>query len=222
VAISEDLRKYYSRYISSKKIKVIYNGVKREAKFEKKWNISFPLRICFAGSISQNKNQLEAIKACENLIKIEVTDFRLYILGDGENNYHSNLKEYVKQKKLENYVIFMGYVPDISKFLERYDIGVVCSKREAFGRVTAEYLMHKMPVIACDTGANKEIIEHGKSGYIYPYGNHIVLAKYIKRYIDDRKKIEVMGNHGHKRAIIEFLSKKNAKRILETYIECMS
>lgn len=37
-------------------------------------------------------------------------------------------------------MIFNGYMDDVSAELSNYDIGIVASKGEVFGRVTAEYM----------------------------------------------------------------------------------
>ena len=45
--------------------------------------------------------------------------------------------------------------------------------------VTVEYMLTGLTVIASDTGANPEILEFGKYGYLYPYGEVEELRKLI-------------------------------------------
>jgi len=219
VAISKKLKDYYSNYISEKKIKVIYNGVELNENLTKGFNSKDSLRLCFVGVITENKNQMEAIRACEYLIKKNVTDFMLQFVGDGPDAYHPSLVNYVREKHLENHVEFVGYVDKINPILEKSDVGIVCSKNEAFGRVTVEYMAQKMPVIASNTGANPEIIEHGSTGYLYEIGNYKSLALHIQRLIEDRSLLINLGKNAYATAARKFTSKINTDTIFELYRE---
>jgi glycosyltransferase involved in cell wall biosynthesis len=46
------------------------------------------------------------------------------------------------------------------------NIGLMCSRDEAFGRVTIEFMLHKMPVIASNSGANPELVINRINGDI--------------------------------------------------------
>ena len=47
----------------------------------------------------------------------------------------------------------------------------MCSRSEGFGRVTAEYMMAELPVLASDTEANPELIREGIDGYLYKFND---------------------------------------------------
>lgn len=44
---------------------------------------------------------------------------------------------------------------------------LMCSKDEAFGLVTVESMLARLPVIGRNRGATAEIIENGKTGFLY-------------------------------------------------------
>jgi glycosyltransferase involved in cell wall biosynthesis len=50
---------------------------------------------------------------------------------------------------------------------------------EAFGRVVAEAQAMGKPVIASEDGATSKIIEHGKTGWLFPTGRDNFLARLI-------------------------------------------
>ena len=60
------------------------------------------------------------------------------------------------------------------------------SKNEAFGRVTVEYMLQNLAVIASDAGANSEIIENGVSGLLYRLGDVDDLARKMIMYLEDK------------------------------------
>ena len=87
----------------------------------------------------------------------------------------------------------LGYREDVCSLLHEYDCGVMCSRSEGFGRVTAEYMMAGLPVIASDTGANPELVNEGQTGLFYRWGDTSDLAKKIEMLADDALLCERMG-----------------------------
>ncbi|WP_303316566.1 glycosyltransferase family 4 protein [Flavivirga abyssicola] len=220
IAISKDLKKYYSQYINPEKIRVVYNGIKLKENFVKEYNNDKALRICVLGVISENKNQIEVIKALSYLKNTKKnSNFVLYIVGDGTGKYMQFLKEFVKKEKLDKNIFFKGYISDVDVFLKTIDLGVVSSQREAFGRVTVEFMMNKIPVIASNTGANKEIIVSKDLGYLYTLGNFKQLAEIIHNIDQNREDLKLIGNSAYDHAVNNFSSKLNTDNIFQVYKE---
>ena len=71
------------------------------------------------------------------------------------------------------------FVQDVAPFYANADIALVCSRAEAFGRVTIEAMKYGLPVIAANTGASPEIIKDGETGLLYEYGNQVSLEEKI-------------------------------------------
>lgn len=220
IAISNDIKTYYSNYVDSSKINVIYNGVYPPKHFQKSFNKEKKLKLVFIGNISETKNQLEAIRACEYLInEHKFLDFELHIIGEGTTQYIHEIKKYVTDKGLENYIKFVGYLPNVYNYLKTCDLGIVCSKSEAFGRVTIEYMMHSMPVIGSRSGANPELISNGETGYLYELGNYKELAEIIKRLNFDRGNLKSIGMQAYDHSLKHYSSLSNAKQIYEVYLK---
>ena len=66
-------------------------------------------------------------------------------------------------------------------------IAVVASKSEAFGRVTIEAMLGGLVVVATDAGANSELIDNGKTGYLYPSGDYHKLYECIYKIQENRE-----------------------------------
>ena len=97
--------------------------------------------------------------------------------------------------------------------LETCNLGVVTAKNEAFGRVTIEYMLMRMPVIVADSGANPELIDNGVTGMIYHLGNVVELADAIQVYIKNPALLEEQGEKAYEKAVEEFSAEKNADSI---------
>lgn len=221
ICISNAIKNKYEKFLKEKdKLELIYNGVNKEDYFIEISNKDFDnkFNIVFTGCISKEKNQLELIKALDILINREgLKDIKAYFLGDGNTEYMNHLKKYVKDRKLDKNIYFEGKVSNVNTYIEKSHVGVISSVKEAFGRVTVEYMLGGLCVIACDTGANIELISHNKDGIIYKFGESEDLARKIKKVYIDREKLKKISINGQNKALSEFISDVNCDNILELY-----
>lgn len=189
IVISKALKNYYERKgISSEKMITIYDDVSDEyllnfncGKFE-----GTPLNILIAGILQEGKGQLDVLKAFNELNKAGV-QANLYIAGKGDESYTKVLKNYVIENHLDEKVHFLGFVEDMSALRKKMHIAVVASKSEAFGRVTIEAMLGGLVVVATDAGANSELIDNGRTGYLYPSGDYHNLFECIYKIQENRE-----------------------------------
>ena len=221
ISVSDAVKEHWTKKgIQRGKIVRVYNGVPQQNVLSKVQSSvaqgDKTLKMVIVGSISETKGQIWAIEAVKKLFD-ENAQIILDIIGDGSRSYVKKLKKKIILYGLEGLVNFRGYQKDIGNVLSQYDIGLMCSKDEGFGRVTAEYMMSGVCVIASDTGANGELIEDGISGLLYQYGDTWSLANAIKKCIDNPEFRCELGMGGFKRANQEFTAKRNAMQIYDIY-----
>ena len=88
------------------------------------------------------------------------------------NKYVEQVREAVKEENAEILVVAAKTEADIAE-LETYEDRhkaialLMCSKYEAFGRVTAEAMLNDCLVIGRNSGGTPELIEHGKTGFLF-------------------------------------------------------
>ena len=73
------------------------------------------------------------------------------------------------------------------------------------------------PVLASDTGANKELIEEGKTGWFFKEGDAVALAEKMKYILANKKMISLMGRVAYQGAKEKYLSERNTKDIERLY-----
>ncbi|WP_026665068.1 glycosyltransferase family 4 protein [Butyrivibrio sp. FC2001] len=220
VAVSEAVRKHWiNKGISPNKIITIYNGIElTECKDYANLDNS-KIRILMLGGISDAKCQKHLIEAIALLDDSARKHISIDIIGDGNKKYFTEIKNLVKVYGLNSIISFKGYIPNPERYIKQYDVGVICSKSEAFGRVTVEYMMNGLLVIAPDSGANQEIIQDGVEGFIYKWGDYSELALCIDRAISDKNILSRYGKNAHHRAMTEFSLKKYIEKIYSLYME---
>ena len=224
IAISKSIKNFYlKKGIPSTKIVTIYNGIDTNSIIPKKDDnlVADFFKIIMIGGISENKGQIQVVEALNLLSNNERKNIIVDFYGTGDNKYILKLKEKIKKYNLSNNFNFKGYQNNVNEVINKYDIAIMASKSEAFGRVTIEYMMANVAVIASDTGANVELINNKKNGLLYHYNdfqdlkNKIILLKNNKEFC---RKIAQNGCKNSKK----YTSEINAKSIYKLYKEVLN
>lgn len=219
IAISDAIRQHWiKKGINEKKIFTIYNGVNLNNIVPKKeFNTSNKMKILMMGSISEGKGQIELVKAVSLLEEDVKQNILVDIVGSGYSFAEENLKKEIVNNKLENIINFKGYDKNIRERINTYDIATVCSKSEGFGRVTIEYMAAGICVIASDKGANVELIEENKNGFLYKKGNYQDLAQKITYIYKNRNKLQEIAENAINTATNKFSTNIFVNNIIKFY-----
>ena len=144
--------------ITSKKIRVIHNGIDTTSKCTKKLlhNKSPFFCIGFIGRLDTPKGVHVLIEAMHYL---SGKNIKLVIAGDGI--LEDSLKEQAKGCKN---ISFVGRVENPYRFLSSIELLVVPSIREPLGNVCLEAGLCKVPVLAANVDGLPEIIKDKTSG----------------------------------------------------------
>ncbi len=214
IAISNFVASRYTGIIPSDKIKVIYNGVSLATPPEKEVAKDYISRICIVGIVSEQKNQLDVVKALNILVnKRDCKNIQLHIIGGYKEEYLEQLNQYIKTTHLTAYVVNHGHQPNIHPILNLMNIGIVCARDEGFGRSTVEFMLHRMPVIASRSGANEEVVKEGTCGHLYPLYDVDKLADIIEQFVNDPTLLDSVGQSAQEYAQSNFSSKLNCMSI---------
>lgn len=90
-----------------------------------------------AGSFSSVKNQRFLIEVVTILYR-QGTDVRLVLVGDYDNNYGRAVKGMVRDRGLEDCVVFLGLRSDLPELLSAFDLFLFPSEFEGLGIVAVE------------------------------------------------------------------------------------
>jgi len=153
------------------RVNVIYNGIAPRARFEqllesRQRSTSEKPNFVMAGAVIPGKGQIEAIQAL-SIVRAHVPDASLTILGSSEDAYLKQCQALCAELGLDQAVKFLGQVSDPFPFYARACALLVCSKAEAFGRVTVEAMAAGCPVIGRASGGTLEVIEDGRTGLLF-------------------------------------------------------
>lgn len=223
ITISKTIFKKFSNIYDNNKMYIVYNGIPVNdyiTSDRQQIDFSKDINACIIGRISEGKGQLHAIKAIEYVKRTyKNKKCKLYIIGSPEDDqaYNKQIHEYVAEKSLDNEVIFIPFTKDLKKYRHECPINFVCSKKEAFGRVTIEGMLSNQLIIATNTGANPELINDGITGFLYEENNIKSLFNKISIVIENQNKVKEIIKNANKYAIENYSIKNTAEGVYKIY-----
>lgn len=214
ICVSNSILNSYAPYFDNQKCVCVYNGIAMQNPLATKTiSKTKRLSIIMVGRLTLEKRQIDAIEAVNKLISGGISDIHLDLYGDGSNR--ENLEKYVKDHQLEEYVTFKGFCSNID--YSDYNVGIIASPNEAFGRVTVEYMLQSLAVVGAAGGGTAEIIEDGKSGMFFEACNSDSLNTVLNDLYNDSELLEALARNGKQRAEQYFSEKAYLDNIWSVY-----
>lgn len=190
ITISMFMKSKLENVFEKNRIKVVYNGVQSihsptTTIFEDEYEIK---ALVLIGAIAEDKGQIDAIKAIRHLANNGYRIPLQIVGGITDRRYYEQLKTEITDE-IRDLITFTGHQSDVEKYRKTKNIALICSKAEAFGRVTIEAMSYGQLIIGADSGATPEIVKDGINGFLYKQGDYIDLAnKILEAYNCDCKK----------------------------------
>jgi glycosyltransferase involved in cell wall biosynthesis len=100
------------------------------------------------------------------------------VVGDGPERKHL-------EPKAGRGVRFLGNRFDVPELLRVMDIFVLPSINEGISNTILEAMASGLPVLASDTGGNSELVDHGRTGMLFPVRDSETLEAGIIKYLED-------------------------------------
>lgn len=118
------------------------------------------LNVVMAGTLSREKGQWDAVDAVR-IARSQGIDVRLSLYGQAAPDRLADLNAFIRESGLEQAIAHCGETRSMMDVFKSADVSMVCSRNEAFGRVTAESINAGTPVIGYDLGGTSEILRGG-------------------------------------------------------------
>lgn len=219
LSVSEAVLKYWNlKGIDNKKNQLLYDGVYyHDIKQSKVGNENKYLKMVIAGGVVPTKGQHLIVEAIGKLPKDVIENISLDIIGWGNNAYMQQLKDYARNHGYLEKINFIGAVNDVHQRLQNYNVGLMCSRSEGFGLVTAEYMHAGLGVIASNSGSCPELIHNNETGLLFNSGESTDLSRCILEFYNNRDLLNKCAHNAKKFAIEHFTTEINSKAVVEIY-----
>ena len=116
---------------------------------------------------------------------------------------------------------FTGWLSpsQLTRWYRSADVLVVPSRYEPFGMVILEGMAHGLPIVASDVGGPAEILEHGRTGLLFPSRDAAALADQLIALVGDRGLRQRLGRAGAEEARLSWTWPKRVAAMGEVYAE---
>ena len=163
--------------------------------------------ILCVGELLPNKNQKMAIMAMPEVLK-NYPNAKLLIAGNGPER--EKLEELADSLGLHAHIEWLGYKTNIPDYDQISDLLVSCSIREGLGLNVVEAMMCGKPVVLTGNRGHRELIDHGRNGFMVPLGDCKSMAEYICKLFDDAVEYTEFSNNA-----LAFAKRYSKKRVKE-------
>ncbi|MBZ0265154.1 N-acetyl-alpha-D-glucosaminyl L-malate synthase BshA [bacterium] len=132
----------------------------------------------------------------------EQVQVQLVMVGDGPDRIKAEDK--LKNSKYANDCHFLGMQRYAEELLPHADIFLFPSNAESFGLAALEAMACGVPVIGTDAGGLPEVVEHGKTGYLYQPGDISGMSEGCLTLLKNTDLHEGFRKAARKRAVEKF------------------
>ena len=170
---------------------------KKQLKIQMGFKAEQKVLLC-VGELLPNKNQTMAIHMMKNVVKF-YPDAQLLLAGNGAEK--DNLENEIKRCGLQDNVQMLGYVTNLQDYQHITDVSVSCSKREGLPLNIVEAMLSETPVVASYNRGHRELIKHGKTGFLVKVDDVASMSKYVLGLLGNDKVRRNIVTEAHKYAI---------------------
>ncbi len=209
-AVGEGVREAYvaAGMVTLGQCRVIPNGVDTEV-----WKPDASVREALRGELSLRDEflwlaagRLETVKDYATMLAAFARmpeTARLAIAGNGP--LEDELKKLASALAIAERVRFLGFVPDVRRWMQAADGFLLTSRWEGLPMGLIEAAACGLPAVATDVPGTREVIADGETGLLVPAGSTILLS--------DKMRLMMQAAHEDRRAMGE----RARKRVMERF-----
>ena len=200
------------------RVRVIINGVtgiplldeNKKAEIRRRLSISDEaVVVSIFARLEEYKGHNDLLYAARKLSD-RSDKYRFLIVGNGR--YENKLKELCSKLRLDDRVIFIGFTPDVTEYMNITDINVNCSHgTETSSLALSEGMSIGLPSVVSDYGGNIYMVRNGVNGFVYPTYDTEALADLIELIAEAKALRERLSEN----ARLRFEQELNAKKMTE-------
>ena len=174
--------------------------------------LSYEPYFLYIGRIEKQKGLMTLVKAFED------TKYSLKIIGFSSDGYDDFLKNYLVGKK--HCIDFLGRMTfdEIVPFLQTCMCTIVPSEwYDNLPNTILESYAFRKPVIATNIGSLPEIVNDGKTGILFEYGDALSLRSKLEIFINDPQCAQRYGEQAYSEIQNKYSAEAHYEKLMELF-----
>jgi len=184
--------------VNSDKIKILYDPVIDSEEINKKIkksksNLLPKEYFLAAGRLTYQKN---FIFLCKSFMKVLQRSPKLKLIIAGEGEDEINIRNFIKEKQLQENIYLIGYIENIYPIIKRARAFILSSLWEDPGFVLLESAYCKTPVISsdCKTGP-REILKNNFNAFVFQSNNTQSFERTFNSFLSCKQVKKIVKNN---------------------------
>ena len=228
IALTQSERELLKKYCPSvdERVRVVGNGIEDVALLPRasSRDSKAPL-VLFNGRFVERKGIRELMEAI-GIVLGEAPAVRFVLAGGHRGCSGAQMESWLLPAQLSQFraqIHFTGWLTpgQLTKWYRRADILVVPSWYEPFGMVILEGMLHGVAIAASAVGGPSEILDHERTGLLFPARNAKALAQAILRLVSDPDRCLRIGAAGAREVREKWLWHRIVEKMQRVYEELM-
>ena len=162
--------------------------------------------IGYIGQLIHRKG-LDILFKAASILKIK---YKIVLIGEGDQQGY--LKQLTQKMNIENNTVFLGFKKNRLEYLKGFDVFVLPSRLEGIPRCLMEALSSQIPVISSNIPGSVELIEHKKTGLLFPAETHRKLAEKLLWVEQNKKDAIEIAHKGKEKVYKNYSADSMAKK----------
>lgn len=172
-----------------------------------------PLAV-YTGRLHPKKGLLTAIDAWPAVLQ-RFPDAKLLLVGEGPQE--AQLRERITSLGLQDRVFLPGVFDDVSDLLDAADLFLLPSHEEGMSLSLLEAMAAGLPAIATDIPGNRQLVESGRNGLLFPVDDVVALQAEIVNVIHQPSAAAKLGEAARLEVTEKYSLAAAATRHLELF-----
>jgi glycogen synthase len=230
VALTGSERELLIQYCpeASDRIRIIGNGIDGCATVDRTMRHtgrSESLMVLYSGRFVERKGVGDLLAAIP-LVLPRVPTARFVLIGGHRHCSQAEMEHWWLPPALypfRSHIYFTGWLApnDLDEWYRTADILVVPSRYEPFGMVILEGMLHGLPIVASAVGGPAEILENGRTGFLFPPRDVDALACAILQFLENPNLRRQIGTVAAKEVRKKWLWTHIVEKMWGVYQEAM-
>jgi glycosyltransferase involved in cell wall biosynthesis len=168
------------------RIEVVYNGFFDPPAGPSRLTLAdlgFPPDAKLVGVVANLREVKRLDRFVEMAAAIRDPRARFLIVGYGE--LHDALLAQAQRAGLDGRLRIMRTIHDVLEVVKLFRVGVLTSESEGLSNTLVEYGLAGVPAVAFDVGGNREVLEHGATGFLVPPFDVAAFARRVEDLLAD-------------------------------------
>jgi glycosyltransferase involved in cell wall biosynthesis len=194
--------------------RVIYNGVDYDfysptsganEAIRLRQQLGIPADTIVIGSIGRLAPEKSYDSLISALARLNAAGRETYAIFAGKGAEWERLERLATAQGLGKHVNFLGVQSDVRPIISAMDIFVLPSKAvETFSNAALEAMAMARPVVLSEMGGAAEMVENGKTGFLFPVGEIDALVDILSKLHDSQDMRERLGMAARERVVNSF------------------